>query len=68
VNFILFDSTWRYITASFTIDEELTMTSMFSNAFAFHEDLDVVFMFAFFVMASPPPLAVCRFLRTYVNM
>ena len=57
-NLFLFDGGERYITTSFTVDEELSMTSMFSNDFAFHKDIDVMFIFDLCVMETPPPLAV----------
>ena len=40
----LFDGGGRYITASFTVDEELSMISMLSNDFAFHEDGGVMML------------------------
>ena len=44
----------RYITTtSFTVEEELSVTSMFSNDFVFHEYFDVIFIFDLCMMATP---------------
>ena len=67
----LFDGGGRYITTSFTAEEELSVTSMFSNDIAFHEDFDVIFIFDLCMMATPLPLAVvfmCCLLGTWVKV
>ena len=59
------------MTASFTVDGALSVTSMFSNEFVFHEDFDAIFMLDLWRMATPPPLAVvflCCLLGTWVNL
>ena len=56
---------------SFTVEEELSVTSMFSNDFAFHEDFYVIFIIDLCKMATPPPLAVvfvCCLLGTWVKV
>ena len=58
VELFLFDGGGRYITTRFTVGEEPSVTSMFLNDFAFHEDVDVIFIFDLCIMATPPPLAV----------
>ena len=53
MNFFLFDSSGGYITATFTVAEELTVFSMFSNAFVFHEDVYVIVCVSFLHDGNP---------------
>ena len=42
MDLFLFDGGGRYITATFTVDKALSVTSMFLNNLVFHEEFDAI--------------------------
>ena len=70
-NLFLFERGGRYITTSFTVDEEVRVVSMFPKDVAFNEVFNVIFIFHLCRIATPPTLAVvfmCCLLGMWIHM
>ena len=71
MDLFLFQGGGRYITASFTVDEALSVTCMCTKEFIFHEHFYAILMLDLWRMEIPPPLAVvflCCPLGTWINL